>query len=48
VLLHEAGVIRSAATRRPLGPLPKPAREGLLELARRRDPLVLRGRPGGA
>ena len=42
VLLHEGGVITSEATRQPLGPLPKPARDGLLELARRRDPLVLR------
>ena len=42
VLLHEGGVITSEATRAPLGPLPKPARDGLLELARRRDPLALR------
>jgi 2-keto-3-deoxy-L-arabinonate dehydratase len=42
VLLHEGGVITSEATRQPLGPLPKPTRDGLLELARRRDPLVLR------
>ena len=42
VLLHEGGVIASEATRQPLGPLPKPARDSLLELARRRDPLVLR------
>jgi 2-keto-3-deoxy-L-arabinonate dehydratase len=42
VLLHEGGVIASEATRQPLGPLPKAARDGLLELARRRDPLVLR------
>ena len=41
VLLHEGGVIASEATRQPLGPLPKPTREGLLELARRRDPLAL-------
>ncbi len=41
---HEGGVIRSEAARRPLGPLPVPVREGLLELARRRDPLVLRWR----
>jgi 2-keto-3-deoxy-L-arabinonate dehydratase len=44
VLLHEGGIITSEATRQPLGPLPKPARDGLLELARRRDPLVLRWR----
>jgi 4-hydroxy-tetrahydrodipicolinate synthase len=42
VLLHEGGIITSAATRQPLGPLPGTARDGLLELARRRDPLVLR------
>ncbi len=42
VLLHEGGIITSEATRQPLGPLPKPARDGLLELARRRDPLILR------
>ena len=42
VLLHEGGVIASEATRQPLGPLPGPTRDGLLELARRRDPLVLR------
>lgn len=44
VLLHEGGVIASEATRQPFGPLPGPARDGLLELARRRDPLVLRWR----
>jgi 2-keto-3-deoxy-L-arabinonate dehydratase len=42
VLLREGGIIRSDATRQPFGALPKPARDGLLELARRRDPLVLR------
>lgn len=42
VLLREGGIIRSEATRQPLSPLPKHARDGLLELARRRDPLVLR------
>ena len=42
VLMHEGGIITSEATRQPLGPLPKPARDGLLELARRRDPLILR------
>ncbi len=44
VLMHEGGIIASEATRRPFGPLPKAARDGLLELARRRDPLVLRWR----
>jgi 2-keto-3-deoxy-L-arabinonate dehydratase len=47
VLLHEGGIIASEATRRPIGPLPKPTRDGLLELARRRDPLVLRWRRAG-
>ena len=42
VLLHEGGIIASEATRQPLGSLPKPSRDGLLELARRRDPLILR------
>jgi 4-hydroxy-tetrahydrodipicolinate synthase len=42
VLLHEGRIISSEATRRPIGPLPAWARDGLLELARRRDPLVLR------
>ena len=44
VLLHEGGIIGSEATRRPIGPLPGWARDGLLELARGRDPLVLRWR----
>lgn len=42
VLLTEGHVIASEATRMPLGPLPPETRAGLLELARRRDPLVLR------
>jgi 2-keto-3-deoxy-L-arabinonate dehydratase len=42
VLMCEGGIIRSDATRQPFAPLPKAARDGLLELARRRDPLVLR------
>jgi hypothetical protein len=46
ILLLCGAFIASEATRRPLGPLPKAAREGLLELARRRDPLVLRWRSG--
>jgi 4-hydroxy-tetrahydrodipicolinate synthase len=46
VLLREGGVIASEAARRPLAPLPAPTRESLLELARRRDPLVLRWRRG--
>lgn len=43
-LLHEGGVIASEAARSPIRPLPANTREGLLELARRRDPLVLRWR----
>jgi dihydrodipicolinate synthase/N-acetylneuraminate lyase len=42
VLMREGGVIKSDAVRHPLTPLPEPIRAGLLELARRRDPLVLR------
>jgi 4-hydroxy-tetrahydrodipicolinate synthase len=40
--LHAGGVIRSDAVRHPLRPLPPATREGLLELARPLDPLVLR------
>src|SRR6201996_8633304 len=42
VLLHEGGIITSEAPRQPFGPPPTPARDGLLELARRRDPSILR------
>jgi 2-keto-3-deoxy-L-arabinonate dehydratase len=35
-------VIRSAALRRPLAPIHSATREGLLRVARRLDPLVLR------
>jgi 2-keto-3-deoxy-L-arabinonate dehydratase len=42
VLMREGGIIRSDATRHPTPPLPAPIRSGLLELARRLDPLVLR------
>jgi 4-hydroxy-tetrahydrodipicolinate synthase len=42
VLMAEGGIIASDATRAPFGPLPPLARAGLLEHARRRDPLVLR------
>ena len=41
-LMHEGGIITSEAVRAPLAPLPGPVRKGLLEHARRRDPLVLR------
>lgn len=42
VLLEEGGVIGSATTRAPLGPLGDESREHLRELARRRDLLILR------
>lgn len=41
-LMHAGGVIACDLPRAPLAPLPAPARAGLLELARRLDPLVLR------
>lgn len=42
VLLEEGGVIGSAAVRAPLAPLPDQTRKALVELARRRDALILR------
>jgi dihydrodipicolinate synthase/N-acetylneuraminate lyase len=42
VLMREGGLIRSETTRHPTPPLPPPIRSGLLELARRLEPLVLR------
>ncbi|SAK56746.1 dihydrodipicolinate synthase [Caballeronia hypogeia] len=41
-LMKEGGVIRSDAVRHPLAPMHPKVREGLLEVARRLDPLVLR------
>jgi dihydrodipicolinate synthase/N-acetylneuraminate lyase len=41
-LMKEGGVIASEATRHPVPPLPPAARVGLIEIARRLDPLVLR------
>lgn len=41
-LMEEGGVIRCGYARPPLQPLPPAAREGLLAIARRLDPLVLR------
>lgn len=41
-LLKEGGIIASDATRHPTPPLSPEARAGLLELARRLDPLILR------
>ncbi|TCK39703.1 4-hydroxy-tetrahydrodipicolinate synthase [Paraburkholderia sp. BL8N3] len=42
VLMKEGGVIRSDAVRHPLAPMPPAVREGLLKVARRLDPAVLR------
>jgi 4-hydroxy-tetrahydrodipicolinate synthase len=41
-LMKEGGVIRSDAVRHPLAPMQPAVREGLLKVARRLDPLVLR------
>ena len=41
-LMREGGVIRSEAVRHPLAPLHPATRDGLLDIARRLDPLVLR------
>ncbi|SAK86398.1 dihydrodipicolinate synthase [Caballeronia glebae] len=41
-LMKEGGVIRSDAVRHPLAPMHPAVREGLLKVARRLDPLVLR------
>ncbi|MBJ6123811.1 dihydrodipicolinate synthase family protein [Microvirga splendida] len=42
VLMKEGGVIRSEAVRHPLQPLHPETRKGLIEVARRLDPMVLR------
>ncbi|WP_201861897.1 dihydrodipicolinate synthase family protein [Microvirga soli] len=42
VLMKEGGVIRSDAVRRPLMPLHPETRKGLIEIAKRLDPVVLR------
>jgi 2-keto-3-deoxy-L-arabinonate dehydratase len=42
VLMEEGGLIRSGATRHPVLPLHPATRAGLIEVARRTDPLVLR------
>jgi 4-hydroxy-tetrahydrodipicolinate synthase len=42
VLMKEGGVIRSEAVRHPLQPLHPETRKGLIEIARRLDPVVLR------
>ena len=41
-LMKEGGVIRSDAVRHPLAPMHPAVREGLLKVARKLDPLVLR------
>ena len=41
-LMKEGGVIRSDAVRHPLAPMHSAVREGLLKVARKLDPLVLR------
>jgi 2-keto-3-deoxy-L-arabinonate dehydratase len=42
ILLAEGGITGSERTRAPLGPVSPRTRRGLIELARRRDPLILR------
>src|SRR5207247_9519599 len=42
VLLYEGGIIACDRTRRPMRPLHPTTRAGLLELAQRLDPLILR------
>jgi len=42
ILLAEGGIITSDRTRAPLRPVPPRTRQGLVELATRRDPLILR------
>ena len=42
VLMEEGGVIRSGMTRHPVLPLHPATRAGLIEVAQRTDPLVLR------
>jgi 2-keto-3-deoxy-L-arabinonate dehydratase len=42
VLMQEGGVIRSEMTRHPMAPLHPATRAGLIEIARRVDPIVLR------
>jgi 2-keto-3-deoxy-L-arabinonate dehydratase len=42
ILLTEGGIIASDLTRAPLGPVSPRTRRGLIELAKRHDPLILR------
>jgi dihydrodipicolinate synthase/N-acetylneuraminate lyase len=46
VLMHEGGIIASEAVREPLASMSSELRAGLLELARRLDPLILRSETG--
>ena len=46
VLMHEGGIIASEAVREPLAPISPALRQGLVALARRLDPLVLRWAAG--
>ncbi len=41
ILMAEGGIIGSERTRAPLGPVSPRTRAGLVELAKRYDPLVL-------
>jgi 2-keto-3-deoxy-L-arabinonate dehydratase len=45
ILLAEGGIIASDRTRAPLGPVSPRTRRGLIELAARRDPLIMRWAP---
>jgi len=42
ILLAEGGIVASDRTRAPLGPVSQRTRRGLIELAKARDPLILR------
>ncbi len=42
ILMHEGGIIASPAVRAPLQPVSRDLRDGLVRMARRLDPLILR------
>jgi 2-keto-3-deoxy-L-arabinonate dehydratase len=42
ILLAEGGIVASDRTRAPFGPVSPRTRRGLIELARRRDPMIMR------
>jgi 4-hydroxy-tetrahydrodipicolinate synthase len=48
ILLAEAGIIGSDRTRAPLGPVSPATRAGLIELARRREPFMMRWAGSGS